>query len=178
MRPIKILFLALTVVAPSLNTVWAEGVDVRVVMHQKSASTFYVNGEISGYGSVELMVDTGSGHMTINEHTLEVLKRDGQVRYVRELRGVLADGSQMVVPVYSIAYMSIGDSCWLQDVEAAVFPGNSRQILGLSALRKAAPFTFSVDPPSLGLSHCGDLPAAEAKVKTKSESGAAQRSPA
>jgi hypothetical protein len=39
-------------------------------------------------------------------------------------------------------------------VEAAVFPGKTRQILGLSALKKAAPFIFSMDPPNLVLSNC------------------------
>jgi hypothetical protein len=70
------------------------------------------------------------------------------------LQGVLADGSELEVPVYAITRVGIGGSCWLHDVEAAVFPGTSRQILGLSALRKASPFIFSVTPPALVLSRC------------------------
>jgi predicted aspartyl protease len=126
----------------------------RVAMKQRSAATFYVPAEIAGFGPAELMVDTGSGYMTINEKTLAVLRRSGEIRYVKQLQGVLADGTELVVPVYSISAVSIGDNCWLRDVEAAVFPGDSRQILGLSALRKAAPFIFSVDPPLLALSRC------------------------
>ena len=75
--------------------------------------------------------------------------------YIKQLQGTMADGSTREVPVYAIRRMSIGGDCWLYDVEAAVFPGDSRQILGLSALRKAAPFIFSVDPPTLSLSGCG-----------------------
>jgi predicted aspartyl protease len=156
------LALALTA-SLSLSTAWGQQFSTRVSMQEKSAATFYVPGEIAGYGSVELMVDTGSGYMTINEHTLEVLKRRGSARYVKQLRGVLADGAEMVVPVYAIARMSIGCNCWLHDVEAAVFPGKSRQILGLSALRKASPFIFSVDPPALQLSGCDNPPAAETR---------------
>jgi hypothetical protein len=74
---------------------------------------------------------------------------------------ILADGSEMTVPVYFVGRIRIGDSCWLNDVEAAVFAGKSRQILGLSALRKTAPFIFSVDPPSLALSQCDSTSAAE-----------------
>jgi predicted aspartyl protease len=160
--------LAVTVTIPlCLNSVAAEDFVVRVSMHEKSAATFYVPGEIEGYGRVELMVDTGSGYMTINERTLDVLKRGGRVRYVKELRGILADGSELQVPVYSIERMSIGDSCWLHDVEAAVFPGKSRQILGLSALRRAAPFIFSVDPPTLALSRCDSLYTAEAEQSVR-----------
>ncbi|MBK1632581.1 hypothetical protein CKO31_17900 [Thiohalocapsa halophila] len=126
----------------------------RIDMQQKSAATFYVSGEIHGYGPLELMVDTGSGYMTINEETLAVLQHRNAARYVKQLRGVLADGSELTVPVYAIARMRIGTQCWLEDVEAAVFPGSARQILGLSALRRAAPFIFSVDPPALLLSRC------------------------
>jgi len=41
-------------------------------------------------------------------------------------------------------------------VEAVVFPGKTRQILGLSALRQAAPLIFSLNPPKLVLSNCTD----------------------
>jgi predicted aspartyl protease len=127
---------------------------IRVAMQERSAATFYVPGEIVGVGPVDLLVDTGSGYMTINQRTLDALVRAGATRYIKELRGIMADGSTRVVPVYAIARMRIGGDCWLHDVEAAVLPGVSRQILGLSALRKAAPFIFSVDPPSLSLSRC------------------------
>jgi predicted aspartyl protease len=126
----------------------------RIEMQEKSAATYYVAGNIQGYGPVELMVDTGSGYSTINEDTLTVLKRRQAVRYVKRLQGVLADGTELEVPVYAISRMRIGRECWLENVEAAVLPGATRQILGLSALRRAAPFIFSVDPPALTLSGC------------------------
>jgi len=73
---------------------------------------------------------------------------------VKQLRGVLADGSTLVVPVYALDEFTIGEDCSFHGVEAAVFPGGTRYILGLSALGRAAPFTFSVDPPSLTMSNC------------------------
>jgi predicted aspartyl protease len=141
----------------SLPIAAAEDFNTRVAMQEKSAATFYVPGAIPGYGALELMVDTGSGYMAINEHTLAALKGAGTARYVKQLRGVLADGSEMLVPVYAIGRIRIGLRCWIEDVEAAVFPGQGRQILGLSALRKTAPFIFSVDPPELLLSRCHGL---------------------
>jgi predicted aspartyl protease len=157
MRRFLALFLLPALAAVSAQQALADEFGFRIAMEEKSAATFYVAGEIVGYGPVELMVDTGSGYMTINEETLAVLKRSNAARYVKQLQGVLADGTELQVPVYAIARMSIGGACWLEDVEAAVFPGSSRQILGLSALRRAAPFIFSVDPPSLTLSRCEDL---------------------
>lgn len=128
--------------------------DSHVPMRDKGAATYYVDGEIQGAGKVDLMVDTGSGYTVINEDTLALLKEfDGAV-YVKDLSGVLADGSSMTVPVYRIAQMRIGAACTLRDVEVAVFPGSTRQILGLSALRHAAPFIFSLNPPQLVLSNC------------------------
>lgn len=125
-----------------------------VPMKVKGAATFYVPGQIDGLGAVELMVDTGSGYMTINEEALRELKRTNNARYVRDLRGILANGSEMVVPVYKLTAINIGGSCRIHDVEAAVFPGKTRFILGLSVLQRAAPFIFSMKPASLVLSNC------------------------
>ena len=157
--PLALLPLLLPVTAAAAEPLAPDDFRIRVAMQEKSAATFYVAGDIRGFGAVELMVDTGSGYMTINEETLSVLKAQNAARYVKQLRGVLADGSELTVPVYAISEMRIGDTCALTDVEAAVFPGASRQILGLSALRRAAPFVFSVDPPALLLSRCGDFDA-------------------
>lgn len=149
------------------NGVQADEFDSNIPMRDKGAATFYVDGEIHGVGEVDFMVDTGSGYMTINEDTLQVLETTGGATYVKELSGILADGSTMTVPVYRIAQMRIGPSCTLYDVEAAVFPGSTRQILGLSALRQAAPFIFSMDPPKLVLSNCsGGVKVAQTADKT------------
>lgn len=133
---------------------FAADFDSHVPMRDKGAATYYVDGEIHGVGKVDLMVDTGSGYTVINEETLALLEAFDGADYVKELSGVLADGSKMTVPVYRIAQLRIGAACTLRDVEVAVFPGKTRQILGLSALRHAAPFIFSMNPPQLVLSNC------------------------
>lgn len=154
-----------------LLAAWAAGAavaaefDSHVPMRDKGAATYYVDGEIHGVGPVDFMVDTGSGYMTINEHTLALLQESGGATYLRDLSGVLADGTTKRVPVYRIAEVRIGAACTLRNVEAAVFPGKTRQILGLSALRQAAPFIFSMNPPQLVLSHCTAVPLARAGDK-------------
>lgn len=127
--------------------------DVTVPMHDKGRATYYVNAQVADLGASEFMVDTGSGYVTINEQTLNALQERKQAQYVKELRAILANGSELVIPVYAINQLRIG-GCTIHNVEAAVFPARTRQILGLSALNKAAPFTFSVDPPELVLSNC------------------------
>ncbi len=127
--------------------------DVTVPMHGKGRATYYVQAQVADLDINDFMVDTGSGYLTINEQTLNALQERKQARYVKELRAILANGSELVIPIYAINQLRIG-GCTLLNVEAAVFPGRTRQILGLSALNKAAPFTFSVDPPELVLSNC------------------------
>jgi hypothetical protein len=125
-----------------------------IEMRAKDGATLYVPGMLPGFGTVDWMVDTGSGYTTINEDMLVVLQRDGLARFVKTLRGRLANGSELDVPVYAIDAIAIGDGCWLHDVEAAVFPGSTRAILGLNVLQRAGPFIFSFAPPRLVISNC------------------------
>jgi hypothetical protein len=67
---------------------------------------------------------------------------------------VMADGSETVVSVYRLATLKLGNNCIIQDVEAAVMPGATPNILGLNALKKAAPFSMSLSPPTLTLAGC------------------------
>lgn len=138
----------------SASTYAATNTYTSVEMTNLGAATYYVKGEILGLGAVNMMVDTGSGYSTINEHTLKVLKKNGAAHYVKDLVGILANGEKMRVAVYRLSAINIGGSCWLHNIEAAVFPGKTRQILGLSALRKTSPFLFSMEPPELKLSNC------------------------
>ncbi|MDJ0740377.1 MAG: retropepsin-like aspartic protease [Gammaproteobacteria bacterium] len=140
------LFIAATVCAGEIGT--------NVPMTLKGSQTYYVSGRVAGVEPTEFMVDTGSSYMTINQNTLDQLKTSGQADYLRDLIGVLANGDEVVRPVYRIPRITLGNNCEMFDVEAVVFPGKTRQILGLNVLRQAAPFRFTVDPPQLQLSNC------------------------
>ncbi|MDT8448901.1 MAG: retropepsin-like aspartic protease [Wenzhouxiangellaceae bacterium] len=129
-------------------------------MTDRGASTFYVDVSIEGAGLRQFLVDTGSSYTTINQEVLARLHAAGQAEYVKDLEGILADGTKQVVPVYTIKSLTVGEQCTIGGVQAAVFPGSTRNILGLSALRSTAPFVFSIDPPVLSLSNC--LPAVPA----------------
>ena len=134
--------------------VFADQATVAVPIHTKGASTFYIKGQLGNLASADFMVDTGSGYLVINQQSLTQLKKQGQASYVKDIRGILANGHKFVVPVWRVSSFTIADQCVLHNVDAAVFPGKTRQILGLTALEKAAPFVFSVSPPQIVLSHC------------------------
>jgi predicted aspartyl protease len=125
-----------------------------IPLYDKGAVTFYVSGKISGFGETEFLVDTGSSYVAINKNTIEILKQQGKAKYIKNLTGNMADGSSYKVPLYRISSIRIGNHCIIQNVDAAILPGDTRNILGLSALKKAAPFTVSLNPPRLDLSNC------------------------
>jgi len=58
-----------------------------------------------------------------------------------------------------VSSLRLGPSCWVHDIEAAIFPAGSRTILGMNVLLRLAPFTFSAEPARLGLAHCQGPPA-------------------
>ncbi len=125
----------------------------QVPMEEKGTATYYITAEIAGY-TVDLLVDTGAGYSTLNKSLLKKLKRNGQAHKIGEIEAVLANGSFCKLPVYRISRMNLGGKCILKNIEVAETPSHSHNLLGLTALRKAAPFTFSLSPDELKLSHC------------------------
>lgn len=131
--------------------------DTVIPLRDQGLATFYLSVDVGNGVVDDYLVDTGAGFMTITEATLARLRQGGQARFLRNIEGRLADGRLLRVPVYLLEQITVGGTCVLTDVEAAVLPGASRGLFGLSALRRTAPFEFSVDPPSLRLRNC--LPA-------------------
>lgn len=128
--------------------------DTHIPVHEKRGETLYVSGQIQGYGKTEFLIDTGASYLAINHEMLKILLQSGHAQFLRKLTGTMADGRRSTIPIYSISGIVIGDDCILNNVEAAVLPGATRNILGLSALRRTAPFTLSMDPPALSLNGC------------------------
>jgi len=126
----------------------------KIPLYDKGAATFYVNGRVNEGEETEFMVDTGSGYSTINAQMFEALSGSGKATYIKSVIGVMADGSEISMPIYRISSLNIGGDCVIRDIEIAVLPGKTRPILGLSALKKAALFSFFFDPPALSLSNC------------------------
>lgn len=139
-----------------------------IEIERRSAGTFYINGAIEGVGALDMLVDTGSSYLVITQPMLEALEQGGRASYSRGLEGRMADGSTRVVPLYRIESVRLGESCWVHDIEAAIFPAGSRTILGMNVLSRLAPFTFSAEPARLGLANCQGPPA------TRTSAAAAQ----
>lgn len=126
-------------------------------MHDVGLGTYYVDVALADLDASRFMVDTGSGYVAINQQTLARLKAKNQAIYSRDIRGILANGKEYIVPIWKVSSLTLNRQCTLSNIEVAVFPGKTRQILGLSALKKAAPLQISFDPPQLVLSHCDQV---------------------
>lgn len=131
------------------------GHDAKIPIYEKDAATFYVPARVNEQTDSEFMVDTGSGYTAINEAMFAEIRHVEHTEYVETISAVLADGSEIAMPIYRIASLNIGGNCIIRNVEVAILPGQTRNILGLSALKMVAPFSLFMDPPALGLSNCG-----------------------
>jgi len=131
-----------------------------IPLAERGASTLYVQVDVEGVGSRDFLVDTGSSYSSIGTQTLDALEASGMATFLRRVGGTMADGSRRYVAIYSIDGLTVGDRCRLDNVQVAVLPGRERPILGVSALRRLAPVTFSMDPPELDPGQCRETTAA------------------
>ncbi|HHM04925.1 MAG TPA: hypothetical protein ENJ19_04170 [Gammaproteobacteria bacterium] len=132
----------------------AEVFGVDLPLRESPASTYYIAAYLPDYGELSLMVDTGSTYTVINSAVFAALEKKNAVRHLKNLSGVMADGSKQQVPIYHVRSLRLGERCYLNDIEVAVLPGAGRNILGIKTLKSAAPFSFSLNPPRLQLSAC------------------------
>jgi predicted aspartyl protease len=139
----------------SLLPVWSVHAESHSVpMSDYGTGTFYVKVGVRSVGESEFMVDTGSGFVVVDKDFITDLLEHDKARYLRSVNLSLANGERLQASVYHVDSMTIGKACRIREVEVVVLPNGSKCILGLSALSKAAPFTFSTEPPTLTLSNC------------------------
>ena len=136
-------------------SVSAQNLGLQVPLEQAAGGSLYVNAEAGGI-SASFLVDTGAGLVTVSEALFDQLRARGAVREVRRVAARLANNRLQALTVYEVDRFRIGEYCEIGPVEVAVMPGAGRNLLGLSALGRAAPFTVSMAPPALLLSGCGE----------------------
>lgn len=148
MKRITILIITLLV---SLTTSAAD-FNTSIPLIEKNTETFYVSASV-GRTRFELLVDTGAGYTALNKRLIDTLKITGHAHQTGVIEGIMANGDIHVLPVFRISELNVG-GCIIKDFDAAQMPAGTRNLLGLSALRKAAPFAFSMEPAELRLSNC------------------------
>jgi predicted aspartyl protease len=125
-----------------------------VPMQQRASGNYYVAGTLTGGVQTDFLVDTGSGYVSLAPAVFERLRTASGTVFLRDILGSMANGRVLKVPVYRIETLELSPQCVLHDVEVTVMPGSTRSILGLSALRRVAPFALDLEPARLMLSSC------------------------
>ncbi len=97
----------------------------------------------------DLLFDTGSGYVSLSKASFEHIEAQPGTTFERHIRGKLANGAALSVPIYKVRELRLSGECVLKDIEVAVFPHADRDILGINALRQLQPFTVEMEPPAL-----------------------------
>lgn len=130
--------------------------DFKIAMSQANSGNFYVKGRLGNEQSIDFLVDTGSGLVVLSERVFKSMAVMAGSKPVSRKAARMADGRTKAINVYSVDQLVLGENCRIGPLEVAVIPGATRNILGLSALNKAAPFAIYTTPPALVLSGCLD----------------------
>ncbi len=125
-----------------------------IPMELVSSGAFYVKASLDSAVNTDMLLDTGSGYVSLSTATFGKIKDEPGTVFQRFITGVMADGKASRVPVYLISELRLTEQCVLRDVEVAVLRNSKRDILGLSALRQLQPLTLQMDPPVL-TANCG-----------------------
>ena len=128
--------------------------DVNVPIDTSKSGSFYVPAVINSNIRSQFLVDTGAGMITLNRKLFEEVSKYGKVEKTGKVEARLANGKYETMNLYKVQSFSIGKNCNLGEMEVAVMKHKGRNILGLSALIKAAPFAIHTDPMELILSGC------------------------
>jgi hypothetical protein len=134
--------------------VLADDFGYRVPLAQQPSGSLYVHGQINTTVTAEFLLDTGSGLVTVGRKLFAKIRRAGAVEKTGRVAARLANGRIQAVDLYLVQRFRLGESCELGPVEIAVMPGDGPNILGMSALARAAPFAVHLVPPALALSTC------------------------
>lgn len=102
----------------------------------------------------EFLLDTGASMVTINRDLFDAVRARGAAVPAGKVAARLASGKLELLQVYEVQTVRVGDACELGPLKVAVMPRGGRNLLGMSALSRAAPFTVYTTPPALGLSGC------------------------
>jgi predicted aspartyl protease len=145
-------------------------------LERKPSGNYYLDVSLAPGMSEEFLVDTGSGYVVLTKATFDAVRDLPGTRHLRDITGRMANGKSARARIYHLARLELAGNCVLEDVEVAVIPGSTRNILGLSALRRVAPFAMELSPPKLLYSACATSSLAAAEVPVTAASADAQAS--
>lgn len=128
--------------------------NINLAMHQEESGNFYVHATVDGNVETDLLLDTGSGYVSLSKATFDKVSATASPRFSRHIFGRMANGKIEKVSLYFLDELKLADNCVLREIEVAVFPKADRDILGLNALSRLQPFTMQLTPARLTSNNC------------------------
>ena len=127
----------------------ALGAEQRLPMTTLASGNLALHAYLSSALETDLLFDTGSGYVSLSKSSFKHIEAQPGTTFERHIRGKLANGAALSVPIYKVRELRLSGECVLRDIEVAVFPHADRDILGINALRQLQPFTVEMEPPAL-----------------------------
>ena len=128
-----------------------------IPLTEKGTDVFYLPARL-GDTDTELLFDTGSGYLALNERIMGRLEDEGRASYLHSIHARMASGAVNKVDIYRVEALRLGDSCTLYNVDAAMLKGSTRNILGMNVLKQVASFNVSFSDNTLTLKGCNGQP--------------------
>lgn len=128
-----------------------------VALEASDVGTLHVAARFDASHTTRFLLDTGSAFVVLTDETRRELQRAGKLERLRELNAVMANNASVRAPVFRVSALDLGNGCVIRDFEAVALPGARKNILGLTALKRVAPFTIQFGPDRLALTCVGEL---------------------
>lgn len=141
--------LFITTAAP---TAGAGDFDAEFSLDQHQSGGLYLNAEVATGVQAEFLLDTGASMVTVTEEVLDAAKSRGEAHHAGAIAARLANGRLQKMEVWELEHLRLG-TCDVGPVEVAVVR-KGRNILGLNALSRMAPFAIHLSPLKLAVSGC------------------------
>lgn len=152
MSAFKFTFLTLVLIITLGQT--AQAKPINLDMHQAESGNFYVSATLAGNVDTDLLLDTGSGYVSIGKDTFARISKTLEPRFSRYIYGRMASGRVEKVALYFVDELKLSSDCVLTNIEVAHFPKADKDILGLNALSRLQPFTVQLAPVSFTSRSC------------------------
>ena len=109
--------------------------DQVVHMNDRGTGTYYIKSIIDSH-EVSLLLDTGASYTVLDKSIVSRMN----LKPVRKMDALMADGRRMHVTVYVLPSMTI-EGCTIYDTEVVAM-SNMINILGMTSIKKMTPLTL------------------------------------
>lgn len=121
-------------------------------LEQRGSGGLYLTAEVARGVDANFLLDTGASMVTVTRELISQARATGNAHRAGAIAARLANGKLQKMEVWELDHLWVG-GCDVGPLEVAVVP-KGRNILGLNALSRMAPFAIHLSPLKLAVSGC------------------------